>query len=183
MLTRAWNDWQACIDSVCVTSKVRLVMWLEQSPCHLLLLWMPWSFVFTAMNSANWSILLVYREENVMLCSIHWLNFLQLWNIKFTCLTVSKLTWPLSTVTPGFRAGFPTVAVAVPYSHHSCTSLSCHWGERAQGKYPSGCRTCGDWCNVILVLLFGVSVFFLTLGSQGLGQHGFLIWKSWFLQC
>lgn len=50
--------------------------------------------------------------------------------------------------------------------------------RRAQGKDSSGCRTREDQYNVILVLLFGVPFFFLTLGSKALGQHGFLIWKS-----
>lgn len=49
--------------------------------------------------------------------------------------------------------------------------------RRAQEKDPSGCRTREDQHNVILVLLFGVSFFFLTLGSKDLGQHGFSIWS------
>lgn len=39
------------------------MMWVEQSPCHLFLLCLPWSFVFIAMNITNCSTLLVYQEE------------------------------------------------------------------------------------------------------------------------
>lgn len=89
------------------------------------------------------------------------------------------MTFIHSRDTPGFGAGFPASGSggAMPPSQLQVnTDLSLR--RRAQEKDPSGCRTCEDWYNVILVLLFGVSFFFLTPGSKDLGQHGFLVWKS-----